>query len=79
VVLLQITPDADNLEAKAAKAEDFCRRAAKRAADLALMPEMWSIGYTRPDPDQPGSWEAFRLWVLNGASAFTLHIGVPRR
>ena len=53
VALLQMKPNADNLDANAAKAEDFCRRAAKLDADLALMPEMWSIGYTRPDPKQP--------------------------
>jgi predicted amidohydrolase len=59
VALLQMTPDTDHVEANADKAEDFCRQAAKKGADLALMPEMWSIGYTRPDPAQAGSREAF--------------------
>lgn len=70
VALLQMSPDGDNLEANAAKAEEFCRRAAKEGADLALMPEMWSIGYTRPDPEQPGSWEAFRKKAVTKDSTY---------
>lgn len=64
VALLQMKPNADNLEANAATAEDFCRRAATMGADLALMPEMWSIGYTRPAPEQPASLEEFRKKAL---------------
>ena len=60
VALLQMAPEGDNLEANAATAERFCREAAKKGADVALMPEMWSIGYTRPDPEQAGWRGAFQ-------------------
>jgi predicted amidohydrolase len=40
VALLQMASAGANIEANAAKGEDFCRRAAAQAADIALFPEM---------------------------------------
>lgn len=59
VALLQLAPDGNNLDANAAKAVDACRKAAEKGADIALLPEMWSIGYTRFDADKPGDKEHF--------------------
>jgi predicted amidohydrolase len=59
VALLQLYPDTNNLEANAEKAVAACREAAREGADIALLPEMWSIGYTRFDPDTPGDKEHF--------------------
>jgi predicted amidohydrolase len=59
IALLQMEPDGNNLMSNAAKAVAFCRQAAEQGADIALMPEMWSIGYTRFDADKPGAREAF--------------------
>ncbi len=59
VALLQMHPDGNNVAANLDKAEAFCRRAATLDADIALMPEMWSIGYTRFDPEVPGAREDF--------------------
>ncbi len=59
VALLQMHPDGNNVAANWEKAEAFCREAAADGADIALMPEMWSIGYTRFDPDAPGARERF--------------------
>lgn len=59
VALLQMQPDTNNVPANLAKAETFCREAAALEADIALMPEMWSIGYTRFDPGKPGAREEF--------------------
>ncbi len=59
VALLQMSPDNNNVSANLAKAEGFCREAAALGADIALMPEMWSIGYTRFDPDQPNARALF--------------------
>jgi len=59
VALLQMRPDGNNVDANLAKAELFCREAAAEGADIALMPEMWSIGYTRFDADKPGAREEF--------------------
>ena len=59
VALLQLEPHGNDLEANADKAEEFCRKAKAQGADIALLPEMWSIGYTRFKPDVPGDKEAF--------------------
>lgn len=59
VALLQMRPDGNHVVANLDKAEIFCRDAAEQGADIALMPEMWSIGYTRFDADRPGAREAF--------------------
>ncbi len=59
VALLQLEPHGNDLQANATKAEEFCRKAKARGADIALLPEMWSIGYTRFKPDLPGDKEAF--------------------
>ena len=59
VALLQMQPDGNNVASNLDKAEAFCREAASQGADIALMPEMWSIGYTRFDADKPGAREEF--------------------
>ena len=46
VALLQLAAHGADLDANLAKGEQACRRAAALGADLALFPEMWSIGYT---------------------------------
>jgi predicted amidohydrolase len=46
VALLQMASHGSAIEANAAKGEDFCRRASNLGADIALFPEMWSIGYS---------------------------------
>ncbi len=47
VAMLQLEPHrpGDGLEMAFARAEKACRDAALRGADIAVMPEMWSIGY----------------------------------
>ncbi len=64
IALLQMQPEGDNVTANFDKAERFCRQAAEQGADVALMPEMWSIGYTRFDPEKPGDREAFYAKAL---------------
>ncbi|NLH17595.1 MAG: carbon-nitrogen hydrolase family protein, partial [Phycisphaerae bacterium] len=59
VALLQMRPDGNNQSANMDKAEKFCRQAAAQGADIALMPEMWNIGYTGFDPKKDGAREAF--------------------
>jgi len=46
VALLQMTASGNHIAANQAKGETFCRRARAMGADLALFPEMWSVGYT---------------------------------
>ena len=59
VALLQMDPAGNDQARNMHKAERFCRQAAELGADIALMPEMWNIGYTRFDPDKEGAREAF--------------------
>ncbi len=59
VALLQMDPAGNDQQRNMNKAERFCRQAAARGADIALMPEMWNIGYTRFDPQKAGAREAF--------------------
>jgi predicted amidohydrolase len=59
VALLQMTAHGNDQARNMDKAERWCRRAAAEGADIALMAEMWNIGYTRFDADKPGAREAF--------------------
>lgn len=54
VALLQLTANGPDQEANLAKGLDACRRAKAMGADLALFPEIWSIGYSLEDagPEQ---------------------------
>ncbi len=58
IALLQMESQADDQDANLRIADDYCRQAAQRGADIALMPEMWNIGYanypgqTRKDIDK---------------------------
>lgn len=70
VALLQLTPDGPDVEANAAKAERYCRQAAQQGADLVLMPEMWSIGYTHPKKGDAESFRTFRSWAVERDSAY---------
>ena len=58
VALLQMTACGDDQAANQDKGETFCRRARQMGADIALFPEMWSIGYSRC----PAKSEARRKW-----------------
>jgi predicted amidohydrolase len=52
VALLQMMPAKNNDTANVEKAVNFCRKAKQQYnADIALMPEMWSVGY---EYDYPG-------------------------
>src|SRR5690554_2608583 len=48
VALLQIIPE-NSLEVNLSKGLKYCRQAKLMGADLALFPEMWSVGYDISD------------------------------
>ena len=73
VALLQMRPDSNHVETNLEKAESFCREAATKGADIALMPEMWSIGYTRFDPNKAESKKAFYEDALEKDSPTITH------
>jgi predicted amidohydrolase len=70
VALLQLVSCGSDREANLHKGVAACRRAAAADADIALFPEMWSIGYTGFDPEQPGEREAWRKLAVPRESAF---------
>ncbi|MBI1814812.1 MAG: carbon-nitrogen hydrolase family protein [Deltaproteobacteria bacterium] len=59
IALLQLLSRGSDRHANLQKGDDFCRRAAAAGADVALFPEMWSIGYQAFDPAQPSEREAW--------------------
>ena len=58
VALLQISPEEGNPNSNLEKRIEACRKAKALGADLALFPEMWSIGYAFCPPDKKREWEA---------------------
>lgn len=48
IALLQLMPE-ETLEGNLNKGLEYCRRAKEMGADIALFPEMWSVGYNIPE------------------------------
>ena len=48
IALLQILPK-DSLEGNLKKGIEYCRKSKEMGADIALFPEMWSVGYNIPE------------------------------
>lgn len=48
VALMQLLPE-KNIEENLLKGIDYCRKAKEMGADIALFPEMWSVGYDIPE------------------------------
>ena len=59
--------------ANLSKGTDFCRRAKALDADLALFPEMWNIGYTFFNPDEPGAKERWAAQAIGVESEYVAH------
>src|ERR1041384_2849195 len=72
VALLQMTPCGD-AAAALEKGEEFCRRARDAGADLALFPEMWSVGHTFFDPSEPGGRERWAARAVGTEDPFVRH------
>lgn len=64
IAMLQMTSHGHDREANGAKAEQWCRWARERGADIALMPEMFSIGYHPfhgTDPGDIAAWQSLAV------------------
>ena len=72
VALLQMTALGADQDANLTKGEEFCRRASAMGADIALFPEMWSIGYT-PCPSEPDARESWRAQAVGQDDKFVAH------
>lgn len=70
VALLQYTAEEMNVSANLAKGIELCRQAQEKGADIALFPEMWSIGYTFPDGSDGRSVKRWEENALDAESEF---------
>ena len=73
VALLQMSPKGSDRDANLAKADRFCRDAAARGADIALMPEMWSVGYGGFNEKKPDAKEVFQAKAVATDSPWVQH------
>ena len=73
VALLQMTGCGRDLDANRAKGESFCRRARAMGADIALFPEMWSIGMTFFDAAREGERERWQELAVGRDDSFVMH------
>jgi predicted amidohydrolase len=73
IALLQMTGCGLDKDASRKKGELFCRRAQRMGADIALFPEMWSIGMTFYDPRQVGERERWQAQAIDRDDPFIDH------
>jgi N-carbamoylputrescine amidase len=73
VALLQMTSCGHDTGANQAKGDRFCRRARALGADVALFPELWSIGMTFFDPQQAGARARWQAQALSRGDPFITH------
>jgi N-carbamoylputrescine amidase len=73
VALLQMTGCGSDKNANLAKGDVFCRRARAMGADIALFPEMWSVGMTLYDPKQEGDRERWQAQAISRDDQFISH------
>jgi len=70
VALLQISALGIDKARNQAKGIQACRQAAELGADIALLPEMWSIGYTPYDYDRAGAILEWSNLAVDQGSTF---------
>lgn len=73
VGLLQMTGAGHNGDSNLIKGEGYCRRARAMGADIALFPEMWSIGMTFFDPQREGERERWESLAIGRDDRFIIH------
>ncbi|HYG79384.1 MAG TPA: carbon-nitrogen hydrolase family protein [Pyrinomonadaceae bacterium] len=73
VALLQMAGCGHDLEANRAKGESFCRRARAMGADIALFPEMWSVGMTFFDAEREGERERWQALAVGRDDPFVTY------
>lgn len=73
IALLQMASSGYDQEANLRKGESFCRQAREMGADIALFPEMWSIGYSLPLPDDAAARQAWEQQAIDTDGPFVTH------
>jgi N-carbamoylputrescine amidase len=72
VALLQMTSVGQDVDSNLAKGDAWCRRAREMGADIALFPEMWSIGYAACPQGDAGR-ERWRAAAVERDGPFVAH------
>jgi predicted amidohydrolase len=72
VALLQMAACGNDQDANRSKGAEFCRRAGAMGADIALFPEMWSVGYSFFDPDKQGAREVWESQAIGQDDDFVM-------
>lgn len=72
VALLQMTACGNDQDANRSKGAEFCQRARAMGADIALFPEMWSVGYSFFDPDKQGAREVWEGQAIGQDDDFVI-------
>jgi predicted amidohydrolase len=73
VALLQMNGCGHDRVANQSKGETFCRRAKAMGADIALFPEMWSVGMTFFDSEQEGARQRWEAQAISRDDSFIAH------
>jgi len=73
IALLQLASFQRDVDANLRKGDQFCRRAAAAGADVALFPEMWSIGYQPFDSGKAGDRDAWLSLAVARDAPFVQH------
>jgi len=73
IALLQLTACGNDKESNQAKGDHFCRQARESGADIAVFPEMWSIGMTFYDTAVDGDLERWRALAISRDDVFIEH------
>jgi predicted amidohydrolase len=73
VALLQMAANGNDQSANLKKADSFCRQAAEQGADIALMPELWNIGYTRFDAEKKSAKDEWQAQAISRDSDYVNH------
>lgn len=73
VALLQMMGCGADKKANQDKGEIFCRRARAGGAEIALFPEMWSVGMTFYDAKQEGARERWQAQAISRDDPFITH------
>jgi predicted amidohydrolase len=73
VALLQMTGCGSDKTANLAKGDAFCRRARTMGADVALFPELWSVGMTFYDPKREADRKRWQALAISRDDSFVVH------
>ncbi|MBD3239019.1 MAG: carbon-nitrogen hydrolase family protein [Chitinivibrionales bacterium] len=73
VALLQMAPHGADQRANLRKGTAYCKQAAAGGADIALFPEMWSIGYQGPDTKRRDGVAEWQSQAIDQRSRFVGH------